>query len=58
MFEESVRNASSITLHASLEDIKKRIGDGVLSKDESYVAEQVKKATFIQEELLQRLSVS
>lgn len=58
MFKESVQNASSLTLQATLEDIKKRIGDGVLSGDDHYVAEQKEKGKIVQEELLHRMNVS
>lgn len=53
-FKRNVNYTSTNALYEALQDIKLRIGDGVLSNDDAYVEEQRLKGIAIMEELKER----
>lgn len=53
-FEKSLPSLTSSVLLATLEDIKVRIGDGVLHENPTYVADQKKKGIAVLNELQAR----
>lgn len=56
-FAQSLKGMDNVTLLMALEDIQKRIGDGVLNDNPTYVAEQKEKGLAIMNEWKSRLEV-
>lgn len=54
-FAQSLKGMDNVTLLMALEDIQKRIGDGVLNDNPTYVAEQKEKGLAIMDEWKSRL---
>jgi len=54
LFKAGLQNLGVLALHDLLQDVKARIGDGVLSQHPEYVESQTDKAKLILEELERR----
>lgn len=56
LFKAALRQLSDHSLYLVLEDINRRIGNGYLSDNESYLADQTTKAEMVKNEIEARIA--